>query len=115
KFGVVELPWAVPVVIPPYGAVQEPVVGNGRLLGVNNRQTVPRRLNRSLRMGEHLQVGCFDHRPLSSSHRSAAPLRQPVNHSQVQVTLRSPPLYAFGNSRTFSSEAQELANVGEPR
>src|SRR5262249_38078243 len=59
-------------------------------------------LPRWTRVGKHLQVGDFNHCPHSSNHRSTAPLSQLVNHSQVQVTLRSPPLHTFGNSRTKS-------------
>src|SRR6516164_888680 len=67
KFGVRELPAAGPVVLPSHGVVQEPIVGNGRLLGVNNGNAVSGRRHDPLRVDEHLQVGGFDHRPHSST------------------------------------------------
>jgi hypothetical protein len=61
EFGVRELLTAGPILIPTHGIVQEAIVGNGRPLGVDHDKPFPRRGDNPLRVGEHLQVGGFDH------------------------------------------------------
>jgi hypothetical protein len=48
---------ARPVVVPPHGVVQTPVVGHRRVLDVDDRKTLPGRRDDPFRVGEHLQVG----------------------------------------------------------
>src|SRR5262249_11190 len=64
KRGIGELLAAGPAVVSPHRIVQEAIVSNRRLLGVDHRKRFPRRRHNPFGACEHLQVGGFHFHPV---------------------------------------------------